>query len=122
MLSVPLVLLHPHLQAIVGSDDWSFVIDRRNVDIGYTWQTVLTDFCLVGHYCEAVLFSFTAIMNVGDVLALHLEAKKGFSSKRCRSPRIVAKIGKKNTHITFMHSNLSVCESSDGHSRDPAML
>lgn len=75
MFSVPLVLSHPHLQAIVGSDNWSFVIDRGNVDVGYTWQTVLTDFCLVGHYCEAVLFSFTAIMNVGDVLPLHLEAK-----------------------------------------------
>lgn len=82
------MLSHPHLQTIVGCDNRSFVVDRCNVDVGHTGQTVLTDFCLVGHDCEAVLFSFTAVMNVGDVLPLHLEAKKVEQRRTPYGPRV----------------------------------
>lgn len=70
-----MVLFHPHLQTVVGFDNWSFIIDRRNVDIDNTWQTVLANFCLVSHNCEAVIFGLTAIVYVGDILPFHLEEK-----------------------------------------------
>lgn len=68
--------LSPHLETLVGRDDGSFVVDRRDVDVDNAGQTVLPDFRLIGHNCEAVLLSFAAIVNVGDVLSFHLETKK----------------------------------------------
>lgn len=65
----------PHLETLVGRDDGSFVVDWRDVDVDDAGQTVLPDFRLIGHNCKAVLLSFTAVVNVGDVLSFHLETK-----------------------------------------------
>lgn len=69
------VIPHPHLETLVGRDDGSFVVDWRDVDMDNAGQTVLPDFRLIGHNYEAVLLSFAAIVNVGDVLSFHLETK-----------------------------------------------
>lgn len=65
-----------HPQSFVGCNDRRLIIDRCNVDVNSAGQAVLPGFCLIGHDGEAVCLGFAAIMNVGDVLVLHLKVKE----------------------------------------------
>lgn len=65
-----------HLQTAVGCDNRRLIVDRCNVDANGAGQTVLPDFCLIGHNSKAVCQSVAAVVDVGDVLTFHLETKQ----------------------------------------------
>lgn len=64
-----------HLQASVGCNNRGLIVDRCDDDANSARQTMLPDFCLIGHDGEVVTECVTAIMDIGDVLTLHLEMK-----------------------------------------------
>lgn len=70
------IITTPHLQTLVGCNNWRLIIDRCDIDVNGAGQTVLPDFRLIGHDGKAVCVSVTAVMDVGDVLTFHLETEK----------------------------------------------
>lgn len=58
---------------MVGGHNRGLVIDRYDCDVNSAWQAVLFHLSLIGYNCEVVLQCFTAIMDIGDVLKLHLD-------------------------------------------------
>lgn len=67
-----------YLQTPVACNDGSLVVDRYNTDVYGAGQTVLADFCLIGHDGEVVALGVAAVVDVRDVLALHLETNVGW--------------------------------------------
>lgn len=65
------------LQALIGCDNRSLVVDWCNNDVNGAWQAVFLYFCLVGHNGEVVPRCLTAIMDIRDVLLLYLEPNVG---------------------------------------------
>lgn len=68
-------IVTPHLQTLVGCNNRRLVIDRRDVDENGAGQAVLPDFRLIGHDGEVVPLRVAAVVDVGDVLAFHLETQ-----------------------------------------------
>lgn len=69
-----------HLQTLVGRDDRNLIVDWRDVDVNGAGQTVLPDLRLIGHDGEVVFQCVAAVVDIGDVLTLHLE--EGGEDKR----------------------------------------
>lgn len=69
-------ILTSHLQTSVGCNNRSLIVDRCDGDENSARQTVLPNFCLIGHDGEVVIKCVAAIMDIGDVLTLHLETEK----------------------------------------------
>lgn len=65
----------PHLQTLVGCNNRSLIIDRRDTDVNGAGQTVLPDFRLIGHNGEVVSLCVAAVVDIGDVLTFHLESE-----------------------------------------------
>lgn len=68
-------IVTPHLQTLVDRNNRSLIVDRRDVDVSGARQTVLPDFRLIGHDGEVVSQCVAAVVDVGDVLAFHLESE-----------------------------------------------
>lgn len=64
--------LTAHLQTLVGGDKRCLVVDGRDTDVNRARQTVLPDFRLIGHDGKAVALGVAAVVDIGDVLSLHL--------------------------------------------------
>lgn len=60
---------------LVGCNDRRLIVDGRDADVHGAGLAVLPQLRLIGPDGEAVCPSFTAVVNVGDVLTLHLEEK-----------------------------------------------
>lgn len=64
--------LPAHLQTLVGGDERRLVVDGRHADVNRARQTVLPRLRLIGHDGKAVAQGVAAVVDVGDVLSLHL--------------------------------------------------
>lgn len=62
-----------YLQTLVGCNNRSLIVDRSDVDMNSAGQTVLLDFCLIGHNGKVVSLSVRAVMDIRDVFTFNLE-------------------------------------------------
>lgn len=72
-----LYVITPHLQTLVGCNNRSLIIHRCDVDVSRAGQTVLPDLRLIGHNGKVVSQCVAAVMDIGDVLAFHLDQEAG---------------------------------------------
>lgn len=69
-----------HLQPVVGCNHWSLIVDRCDVYANCARQAVFPGFRLICHNGEVVSQGVTAVMDIGNILPLHLETDVGWKN------------------------------------------